>query len=451
MSVETHIDKGECDAAERILKVFCENAEKLLLSGEILLERARYVDNNGALVSEAYARLVRAFCHKSMASLSGVRRQLLVSTLLRAAKTADPVLAALLEADHSVPGDGRVHDVLKAFYFEGACKGFAPGERALKAKESRGEEYWPGKTIQGHEFFIEFHKVFSSYTPLLDPSKVSSLGGGYFLALGGYGCVVDPGHHFLDNFLSKRSVDDIHGIVVTHFHDDHYADLPALLSLLYQRCRNTDRKLDLFVDRTTASMFRRVVREAGYIRKFEILSANSGPWQIYCRARLRCLPTLHLFCPEKQNPANPAVFNDLNTGVGLVWDIPEKETRVVITGDTGWTSELRPLYRSLRGPRVVLVAHVSTACREEALGGVLREEPGYYPKHLGIRGLCRVIESLQPACVILSEIGEELGDVIERLASLVESAYPCACRVGWHGYQELLPVDPVSWPPEVSV
>ena len=132
-------------------------------------------------------------------------------------------------------------------------------------------------------------------------------------------------------------------------------------------------------------------------------------------------------------------------GVGLVWDIPDSDTCLVITGDTGWTETLDNYHKRLRAPNVVLVAHISTVCREEVLGSLLEEQPGYYQKHLGIRGLCRVIESLQPAHVILSEIGEELGSVIEALAELVRSVYPCSCEVGWRRYQKSFPVSPVKW------
>ena len=70
------------------------------------------------------------------------------------------------------------------------------------------------------------------------------MGGGYFLALGDYGCVIDPGHHFLENFYKPpRTLADIDCVIVTHFHDDHYSNLPALLSLLYQRWKRDGRQV----------------------------------------------------------------------------------------------------------------------------------------------------------------------------------------------------------------
>jgi glyoxylase-like metal-dependent hydrolase (beta-lactamase superfamily II) len=57
--------------------------------------------------------------------------------------------------------------------------------------------------------------------------RIHAVGGGYFLTLGGYGCVIDPGHHFLDNFFGKNhSIDDVNAIILTHFHNYHYGFVP---------------------------------------------------------------------------------------------------------------------------------------------------------------------------------------------------------------------------------
>ncbi|MBI5383708.1 MAG: MBL fold metallo-hydrolase [Verrucomicrobia bacterium] len=426
------IQRSDYEAAEALVRSCAEDAAQLLLRGEILLERAKYESRQPDDFNAACGILVRALYHRSASQLSRDQRQRLVDLLSVAAETSDPALAALMRGERLPAASRQAADVLKAFYFRGAAQGLTMGERTLAARDRLAVASWPGRTIDAYNYFIEFHKVFSSYTPLLDPARATSLGGGYFLALGSYGCVIDPGHHFLDNFLAHRSLDDVDGIVVTHFHDDHYADLPALLSLLYQRSRSRERRVDLFLDRTTASMFRRPTQRIAYLRRFEVLSADQEPCRFPEGAELRCLPTRH------------PVFGR-NTAVGLVWDIPARDTRLVITGDTGWAEELGEVYRQLRGPRVLLAAHVGSASREEIPGSFLGEQPGYYDKHLGIRGLCRVIESLRPAAVILSEIGEELADSITELADIIQTVYPCRCAVGWRRYQQSFPIDALTW------
>lgn len=92
----------------------------------------------------------------------------------------------------------------------------------------------------------------------MDLSPDRAAGGGYFLNLGGGGCVVDPGYGFLENFYAlKHTLKDIDCIVVTHFHDDHYADFLALLSLLYHREEGAG--IRLFLDRTTYQMFHPII------------------------------------------------------------------------------------------------------------------------------------------------------------------------------------------------
>jgi len=441
--VHNYISRGEHSRVESILKPFADSSEKLLLLGESAFESSRTAPLPEPLVKQAYDSLVRAFYHPTAAALPSYERHRLVDLLHRVAQHADPTLAAIMRNPDALPASRRAKDVVATLYFGGACTGATLAERCLQARARLSEEFWRGRTITAHDCFIEFHKVYSSFTPLLDPGKASSLGGGYFAALSGYGCVIDPGHHFLDNFLAKRSLDDIDGIVVTHFHDDHYADLPALLSLLYQRWRSTRRQVDILVDETTATMFRPIFTwpavtasesrpKRSYLRSFHVLQPSDRGRPLGRHARISCLPTVH------------PVFGE-NTGVGLVIDVAQVKTRLVITGDTGWQERMTKTYAALKQPGAVLVAHVSTVHPGEAVGALLGNDFGYYDKHLGVRGLCRVIEALEPSSVILSEIGEELETAITKLADFVQRVYPCRCLVGWHQLQEPLPVAPANW------
>lgn|GEM_PF-2034610 len=79
---------------------------------------------------------------------------------------------------------------------------------------------------------LEVLKRWNSYTPLITEN---SRGGGYFLKVFGRGIVIDPGFDFIDNFKTSNYVfSDIDIVLVSHSHDDHTADLEAIISLLYR-------------------------------------------------------------------------------------------------------------------------------------------------------------------------------------------------------------------------
>ena len=79
---------------------------------------------------------------------------------------------------------------------------------------------------------LDILKRWNSYTPLITDN---SLGGGYFLKMNGIGIVIDPGFNFIYNYKKcKHTFDEINIVMGTHSHDDHTADLEAIISLLYR-------------------------------------------------------------------------------------------------------------------------------------------------------------------------------------------------------------------------
>ncbi len=83
-----------------------------------------------------------------------------------------------------------------------------------------------------HVNYLEVLKRWNSYTPLIADN---SRGGGYFLKLNGKGIVIDPGFDFISNFRARgHRFDEIDMVMVSHSHDDHTADLEAIISLLYR-------------------------------------------------------------------------------------------------------------------------------------------------------------------------------------------------------------------------
>ncbi len=322
-------------------------------------------------------------------------------------------------------------DILKAFYLGGAKHDFTFSEIVYNEKKKIEKSLTRGRTIATELYFIEFLKKYSSYTPLLQSTVNESVGGGYFICLNNYGLVVDPGHHYLDNFYKNhRSFEDIDGILVTHFHDDHYAELPALLSLIHQskkydRLRN--KKYDLFLDIETYNNFYKLFNNSSRFRKIIKLkyyeNNKKTPIKIQDGIFLEALPAKHSTLVK-------------NSSVGILITLKHKKIQLFITGDTGWSEELGRVYKKKNiFNNCILVAHVSTIFPTEILT-YLEGKPKYYDKHLCIHGLINTIECLKPKSIILSEIGEELSPVIAFLKSLIHYKYGKKCLIGYNGLQE---------------
>jgi len=193
-------------------------------------------------------------------------------------------------------------------------------------------------------------------------------------------------------------------IVVTHFHDDHYADLPALLSLLHKRWRNSKRKrgkIAFLCDRITREKFSSIVETASDYLEYVAIFDREQAVSLSPGVRLQLLPTHH------------NVFGENDSGMGLIIDIETRKTTVIITGDTAWTSEIEASYSEIKTSyrhKRVLVPHVSSVTKVEI--PFMRGRGTFHANHLCIAGLCKAIEMVEPQIVLLSEIGEELDSKI---------------------------------------
>jgi len=320
-------------------------------------------------------------------------------------------------------------DIIRKIYFGGAKYRLSMSEIVTENKCRITEKLITDKTILKGDYFIQFCKNYSSFTPLLKSSDKISIGGGYFLNLDGYGLVIDPGHNFLDNFyLARRSFDDINGIVVTHFHDDHYADLPSLLALIFQCSKDNNlnkKKYDLFFDGETYDKFKDFFNNEkvrNYGQKVRLSSQQEMIVEIKNRIYLKPLKTNH------------ATFVK-NSGVGILININEKSTQVFITGDTGWNKRIENDYKKqiIEGWERILVAHISTLYNQEAIS-FIKGNAVFYKNHLCIHGLLNSIECINPNVIILSEIGEELAPIIHNLAKIIEDKYGIPCHVGMNEF-----------------
>ena len=320
-------------------------------------------------------------------------------------------------------------------------------EKAAREKD-RLERFIPrGRNIPRVAHSLMFLKTYSSFSPLLRTHEDACLGGGYFLKYNDYGCVIDPGHHFLHQFLMARhSIDDIDCIIVTHFHDDHYADLPALLSLLHKyRLADGDaqpsREVTLLLDETTNRAFEPVFKNSGYKKKNStVLKAKSAkPIPLTSGLSVKALPSDHEVLPRKVESQKGKAKRKKSTAVGLDFSLRigsrREHQHLVITGDTPWNEKLAEVYRKLSRPRPFLVAHLGGICDTEPLSLTNRNAEGRHPNHLCIRGVCEAIEACNPSMVILSEIGEEMKGVVFSLAEMIAETYNIKCHVGIDGIE----------------
>ena len=351
--------------------------------------------------------------------------------LLRAAQVEDLELASVMENRGQIDPECSVGSVVKSFFFGPSnC-----AEQTLYTNVLTNKDWiaprWEGEPTLAGEYKIEFLKNYASSTHLTEASA-ECVGGGYFLVAGNYGCVIDPGYDFLDNFLKTHSIADINAVVVTHCHDDHNADFPALLSLL-RRYQARGKKVQLHLDQKTFDAQKHLICSESskvFIRQpCEPMYATIDGWQSQTPFELRsglvmrAIPAFHKLTPDDES----------NSAVGLHFERERNSEKhhLVISGDTAWTPEISGVYEVLSQYHPVLVAHVSTAQEKEALGILGLPGGGYYSNHLGVWGTAEMIRVCKPSKVVLSEIGEELKEpVIQEFAKRIEESFGIPCLIG---------------------
>lgn len=319
----------------------------------------------------------------------------------------------------------------------------------LEASRTDFISRYRGIPVGCESFFVVLRK-WNSYTPSLPASSARkealmqhSIGGGYFLFIqgpeneinAGYGLVIDPGYNFIHNFgLAGFCLDDIDGILITHAHNDHTNDFESLLTLLYQRNtkyygRRKAKKVDLFLNVGSFKKFSNYLDLArkdskNYIGKVTVMSPGQVV-KIPNREDLECdIITLY---------TNHHEIVTADYSLGICFKVAGRN--LLLTGDTGWSFQNASKNEGLlKGNNIftreentannidVLVSHIGTIKRNEFNlkdNGKPFEEY-YYDKHLGILGTISMIEQWKPDLCIISEFGEELTEIREKLVREIE-------------------------------
>jgi len=401
-----------------------ESHRKSLAKAEQLRAKVMSGECDRSAVEGAVQELLELLFAENSSSVSADSRRAILDLLGFFSTWLGKGLQDTMSSSAPRPQQSKRDTVVRAFYLGGALDELSAAEKAFHARGQLRARIRRKRVIMDVDHYIHFLKDYSSFSPLL-VTDTGKTGGGYFVSGDNVGCVVDPGPHFLDNFLrSQHVIDDIDCIVVTHFHDDHYADFPALLSLIYQRSRDNCKKIDLYLDEKTRVSFSELISAAPYVRTTVTLDSKKQEWiNLSAGLRLRPLKTRH-------DVTGPGDWS----GVGLDFRL-KKEHRLLITGDTGWHESFSRDYAAEDSVHTTLVAHVSTVNRDEMIAAVLGGPPQFYEKHLCVQGLCQAIETSKPRVVIISEIGEELKSVAAYLAKLIESTYKVKCHVCRNGLE----------------
>jgi hypothetical protein len=294
-----------------------------------------------------------------------------------------------------------------------------------------------GPRWAGQDTFLHILREHSSFTPIM-----KGRGGGCLLMHRGKGCVIDPGHGFIRNFLGQGyGFGDIHAIVVTHAHDDHVMELPAIASILHKAKFPT--KVDLYLDETSYRAFsghyllasagirRQPILRPGQLRRVFENDGHSLDMDVYCAQHE--VPIL----TGGRSPSARRLAMGRGVGVGFRLGFPQgREQYLLMPSDTGWNKRIAGQYVARKGCDAVLV-HVSSIQREADWQHLERKAvPALDCQHLGVLGVIQLIRTVEPRVVLLGEKGAELDAVWQRLADVIRTAFRdwditvCATEIG---------------------
>ena len=298
--------------------------------------------------------------------------------------------------------------------------------------------------------FLLVLREWNSYTPVIPAGEERDRGGGYYIRHAGEGIVIDPGYDFIENFhRAGGRLGGIDHIIVTHAHDDHTAELEALLMLFQRRCakRNIPRKrLNLYLSAGVQRKFAGLLnlRDSKYGRLITLCPSTKDyeqRMQLNGKTTLTVLPAYH----------DDVITRDSAVGLGFEFDTENGVRKVVFTGDSGLYPRKRspegdelyydedgksPMLETVPGSALfdqypkafaesphLVVAHIGSIKEQEFGKGDIPtpEEAGrwFYPNHLGLLGTLMLLNKLHPKAAVVSEFGSELKgfhiELVEKL------------------------------------
>lgn len=283
------------------------------------------------------------------------------------------------------------------------------------------------RTIKDNDFFLAVLKKWNSASPKYPLNRLPeyvnyfkydyTCGGGYFLVIGGYGLVIDPGYKFLETFYENGFVPrDIDGIYVSHAHEDHCIDFEPIFSVLHKAKKWLEKKsklkIDLFLNSSTYRKFEKMIEIDQDMINKNYLIDTTNPQNIKDKmnndVQLRFLNTKHTEEPWHKNGTGRGLKVEYNDRIILYSSDTEYYESFDIEGEDKFD---------------VLILNIGT------LG---KKEPSDTKNHLGLIGIKKVIHHFikqelltSKPILIISEMGFELEkkriNLIETLREYVKS------------------------------
>jgi len=327
----------------------------------------------------------------------------------------------------------------------------------LKQSRERTDRFLNAEShfLPGSNFLMVLREC-NSCSPVIPVTEEPDRSGGYYLRYNGQGIVIDPGYDFIENFSRVGGVlSDIDHIIVTHAHDDHAAELEALLMLVYQH--NTNKKesnikqINLYLTTGTQRKFSGIIdlKNPAFAGVHTLNKPEKGfehRYRITDGATLTVLPTYH----------DDVLTPDMSVGLGFEFKVEDKIRRIVFTGDSGLypqkpnrlgkpedydndkagpglnTDTTKALYEQYPEPFInnpdLLIVHMGSIKEQEFHPPeYLKEcdkEEWYYPNHLGLLGTLTMLHKIRPVAAVISEVDSELrGFYIELVNKMAQALH----------------------------
>lgn len=283
------------------------------------------------------------------------------------------------------------------------------------------------RTIKDDDFYLVLMKKWNSASPKYPLNRTKrfknyfkydySIGGGFFLVIGGYGLIIDPGYNFLEIFYENGFVlRDINGIFISHCHDDHCIDLESIFSIFSKinpDLNDEDKlKIDLYINSTTRNKYKKMLKTDNLIlkKKIKLIDKNNS-FLIDCNEPSKKFILKTLKTEHKEIPWN----NKSSKGRGFLIEYNGK--RILYSGDTQFSKELDLLDQEFCDLYLL------------NLGNIGEINPNLNKKHLCLKGIIDIIHdfakknhTLQKMTIIITEVGFELIDLRLRIIKLIKDS-----------------------------
>jgi Tfp pilus assembly protein PilF/ribonuclease BN (tRNA processing enzyme) len=266
----------------------------------------------------------------------------------------------------------------------------------LEAGDTQYGKYL-NKADSNRQNTISILRGWSSSVTLLEGSERKWRGGGYFIKWNGYGIVIDPGFDFLRNFHDAGYHGrEIHGVIVSHNHPDHNADLTRIDDLRYEIYKRSKGKGSgsckpyvLLWDQDTSEA-----------TKFAIETPEHRHEPIFLQTFPSCikLDEHHTNLPIRVTPFKAKHSGDVLHAMGVLIELLDKKgkptLRIGYTGDTAYSPTLHTHLLNCD----ILIAHISEPTIDE-----LQDASKYKNDHLGYRGTAQLIKECAPKLALIGE------------------------------------------------